>query len=176
MRSYNYFHLIGDSQEASSLITSKLLLRYDDVEDEEITDTELFRETQSSRLIKQVLLDYKDLYPFANDGISIGSYCGKEIQPVIAGIDSYLVELLTKQREREYSLQLTIFSDSRDDSTIMQWVNTWKDRCRQRSCPAANSIIAIVAYLYHTASYQWKTMEINLKPFTGYRAGHYDFF
>jgi DNA phosphorothioation-dependent restriction protein DptH len=128
MRSYNYFHLIGDSQETPSLITSRLLLRYDDVEDEEITDTELFHETQSSRLIKQVLLDYKDLYPFANDGISIGSYCGKEIQPVIAGIDSYLVELLTEQREREYSLQLTIFSDSRDDSSIMQWVNAWKDR------------------------------------------------
>lgn len=128
MRSYNYFHLVGDNQEASSFITSRLLLQYDDMEDVEITDTELFRETQSSGLIKQVLLDYMDLYAFADDGISIGAYCGKEIQPIIAGIDSYLVQLLSKRGEREYSLQLAIFSDSRDDSTIIQWVNAWKDR------------------------------------------------
>jgi DNA phosphorothioation-dependent restriction protein DptH len=130
MRSYNYLHLIGENREEASFVTSRLLLQYEDLEDEEITDTELFRETQSSKLIKQVLKDYRSLYPFANDGISIGSFCGKEIQPVIAGIDSYLVNLLADpdRGEREYSLELTIFSDSRDDSSIIRWVNAWKER------------------------------------------------
>lgn len=130
MRSYNYIHLAGDSREESSFITSRLLLQYEDLEEEEITATELFRETQSSKLISQVLKDYRNLYAFADDGISIGSYCGKEIQPIIAGIDSYLSQLLVdpKRGAREYSLELTIFSDSRDDSSVIRWVNAWKER------------------------------------------------
>ncbi len=130
MRSYNYFHLIGENREEASFVTSRLLLQYEDLEDEEITDTELFRETQSSNLIKQVLIDYRKLYSFADDGISIGSYCGKEIQPVIAGIDSYLFNLLkdSARGERGYSLQLIVFTDSRDDSSIIRWVNAWKEK------------------------------------------------
>ncbi len=130
MRSYNYLHLIGESSEEASFVTSRLLMQYEDQDDEEITQTDLFRETQSSLLIKQVLMDYKSLYFFADDGISIGSYCGKEIQPIIAGIDSYLKNVLTDSNrgEREYSLRLTIFSDSRDDSSILRWINAWKER------------------------------------------------
>lgn len=127
MRSFNYFHIIGENPEETSFVTSRLLLKYDDLEDEEITDKELFRETQSSNLIKNVLQDYRNLYAFANDGISIGSFCGKDIQPVIAGIDSFLKDLLNDLEGRYYSLRLTIFSDSRDDSSIISWVNAWQD-------------------------------------------------
>ncbi|NMB42478.1 MAG: ATP-binding protein, partial [Firmicutes bacterium] len=130
MRSFNYFHLAGKSREEASFVTSRLLLQYEDLEDEEITDAELFRETQSSELIKQVLINFRRLYPFADDGINIGAYCGKEIQPIIAGIDSYLSKVLIdpERGKREYSLKLTIFSDSRDDSSVARWVNAWKDR------------------------------------------------
>lgn len=130
MRSYNYLHLIGESSEEVSFVTSRLLMQYEDQDDEEITETDLFRETQSSLLIKQVLKDYKSLYSFADDGVSIGSYCGKEIQPVVAGIDSFLKSELTDldRGEREYSLRLTIFSDSRDDSSVIRWINAWKER------------------------------------------------
>ncbi len=130
MRGYNYLHLIGESSAETSFVTSRLLMQYEDQDEEDIIETDLFRETQSSLLIKQVLNDYQDLYAFAEDGISIGAYCGKEIQPVIAGIDSYLKKILAApdRGEREYSLRLTIFSDSRDDSSITRWVNAWKER------------------------------------------------
>lgn len=128
VRSYDYIHLVGEYSEDSSFINSRLLLEYD-TEEEDISDTELFRETRSSRLIKQVLLDYRDLYEFANDGISIGAYCGRDIQPVIAGIDLFLSEILKiNKEENRYTLSLTIFSDSRDDTAIMRWINAWKDR------------------------------------------------
>lgn len=138
VRSYGYIHLIGECQEPSSSITSQLLLEYDDTENEEVTDAELFRETQDSRLIEEVLLNYQDLHPYASDGISIAAYCGREIQPVIAGIDAYLAALLKEREERPYALQLTIFSDTRDDSAVMQWINAWKDRWQEAELAPGN--------------------------------------
>lgn len=131
VRGYGYIHLVGDCRESSFSITSRLLLEYDNTEDEEVVDTELFRETRDSQLIKQVLLDYKKLHAYADDGISIGAYCGGEIQPVIAGIDTYLAAILPQRGDREYALQLTIFSDSRDDSAVMRWINAWKERWQE---------------------------------------------
>lgn len=129
VRSYHYYHLVGNYRDNSSLITSRLLLEYDkSADDDEITDSELFRETRSSQLIKQVLLDYLTLNPYVDDGINIGAYCGKEIQPLIAGIDSFLAKVLNNRDERQYALKLTIFSDSSDDSSIIGWVNSWRDR------------------------------------------------
>ena len=126
-KSFSYMHLFGDYKGESSFIGSRLLLEYDDF-DEDITDAELFAETRSSRLVKQTLMDYKELYPFAEDGISVGGFCGKDIQAIIAGIDTYLKQYLEASPNREYTLALTIFSDNRDDSAVMRWVNAWKDR------------------------------------------------
>ncbi|WP_066633165.1 ATP-binding protein [Desulfolucanica intricata] len=125
---FEYLHLVGNCQNESSLITSRLLMEPDDIEEEEISDADLFRETRASQLIKRVLLDYRRMHAYAGDGISIGAYCGKEIQPVIAGIDNYLRSILQDRQERIYSLRLIIFSDSRDDSAVMHWVNAWKER------------------------------------------------
>lgn len=136
VRSYDYIHLAGEAKNNSSFVPSRLLLEYDNVEEEDISDTELFQETRSSQLIKQVLFDYRDLHAYADDGVSIGAYCGREIQPVIAGIDAYLKQILVDREEQLYSLNLTIFTDSGDDSAIMHWVNAWKDRWQEAELSA----------------------------------------
>ena len=90
-----------------------------------------FRETRASILIKNILEDYHELHRYADDGISIAAYCGDAIQPFIAGIDSYLSSILKERDERKYSLRLTVFSDSGDDSSIMKWINAWKERWQE---------------------------------------------
>lgn len=127
VRSFGYIHLAGKYEEASSFITSRLLSDYDDSEEDDVTDTELFRESRSSRLIKQVLTDYRKLYAFADDGVSIGIYSCGDIQPVIGGINAYLAGILPERGDRPYSLRLNVFSDSRDDSSVMSLVNAWKN-------------------------------------------------
>jgi DNA phosphorothioation-dependent restriction protein DptH len=134
VRSYGYLHLVGECSGAASLVTSRLLLDDDADDDEEITDTELFRVTRASKLIHQVLGDYRSLHAHASDGISIGAYCGREIQPVVAGIDAFLKDAMNGRDERPYSLQLTIFSDSRDDSSVMRWISSWRDRWQVAEC------------------------------------------
>ncbi len=132
VNSYGYVHLVGHPKDDSLSIGSTLLLQDRDVdEDEEITDTDLFGETMSSQLVKRALLDYRQVHEHADDGISIGVYCGSDIQPIIAGIDSYLSEIAKKRKNRLYSLKLTVFSDSVHDATFLRWVDAWKERWQQ---------------------------------------------
>lgn len=131
VRSFEYLHLVGRASESVSFINSRLLLDYDEEDDDDITDAELFHETQCSRLISQVLRDFRKLHPYAEDGLSIGAYSGGEIQPIISGIDAYIKRFVNEETPRPYALNLTIFSDSKDDSSVMRWVNAWKHRWQQ---------------------------------------------
>jgi DNA phosphorothioation-dependent restriction protein DptH len=128
--SFGYIHFIGRCPEPTSFLNARLLLEYEEDEDEEITDTELFRETRASALITQILRDYLRLHDFASDGITVGAYCGQELQPVIAGIDGFLSRLLNN-REEPYALRLIVYSDSKDDTAVLRWVNAWKERWQQ---------------------------------------------
>jgi DNA phosphorothioation-dependent restriction protein DptH len=131
MRSYGYFHLVGECAKDPTSINARLLLEYEDNDEDEVTDTDLFRETRASILIKQILNDYYRLHKYVDDGISIAAYCGDQIQPFVSGIDNYLSSILKDRDERVYTLQLTIFSDSGDDSSVMKWVNAWKERWQE---------------------------------------------
>lgn len=126
---YGYIHLVGQCSEPNSFLNTRLLMEYEE-EDDDVADIELFRETRTSILIKQILSDYVKLYPYAGDGITVGVYCGGEIQPVIAGIDNFLKNWLQK-RDEAYALRLIIFSDSKDDTAVMRWINAWKSRWQQ---------------------------------------------
>lgn len=135
VQSFGYIHLVGVAQGASSFLNSRILFESDDEEDD-VADEELFRETQASSLIKQILDDYQSLHPFASDGLTIGAYCGLEIQPIIAGIDRHLATILA-EREEPFALRINIFSDSKDDTAVMRWLNAWKDRWQQAELSAS---------------------------------------
>ena len=147
VRSYDYIHLVGDPDDGYSTISSRLLVKYEDDEDEDISDAELFRETQEGKLIKHILLDYCKLHPYGNDGLSVGVYCGGTIQQLIGGIDAFLKEV-ADNKDDAYSFNLTIFSDSSDDTGVLTWVNAWKERWQNAKDASsrhyyANSMISI---------------------------------
>lgn len=125
MKSHGYLHVIGNNPGPLEAMSSRLFEDYDEAQDDDVSDSGLFRETRCSRLVDQVLQDYEDVHPYAADGISVGAYCGGEIQPIIAGIDSYLDGVFAGQPDLAYALNLVIFSDGTDDSSMMKWLNAW---------------------------------------------------
>lgn len=152
VQSFDYIHLVGSQPLGYSSLSSRLLVAYDeDGEEDEITDAEMFQETQASRLIKQVLLDYCRLHPYANDGLCIGVYCGGTIQQIIEGLDSFLEEITKQRNEDVYSLKLIFFSDSPDDTGILKWVNAWKKRWEQTEDIAGKEHYAksLISVYYH---------------------------
>lgn len=129
VRSFDLIHLIGESPQQEATLTTRLLLRYDYDEDEEITDEDLFRVTRESRLVQRVLEDYRLLNPHADDGMAIGAYCSTDVQALIAGVDGFLSEVFSERSEdRPYTLSLTLFAENQDDTTIARWVREWRER------------------------------------------------
>lgn len=129
VRGFGLIHLVGENPEKDATLTTRLLLRYEADEDDELTDEELLGETQESRLIHRIIEDYRRLHPHADDGLAIAAFCGTHIQHLIAGIHSFLEEMFkTRSHEGPYSLMLTIFSESQDDTAVLRWVREWRQR------------------------------------------------
>jgi len=133
VRGEDLIHRIGDIGETEAALTTRLLLRYEAFEDEEITDAEIFRETRESKLLYRVMWDYWKLHPHAEDGLSIAVYRNKDIQPIIAAVHSYLIDVwdykgTESDGRKPYAMNVTIFTESSDDTSVARWVEQWRER------------------------------------------------
>ena len=146
VRGENLIHRIGAAEDAEASLTTRLLLRYDAFEEDDISDTELFRRSRESMLICRVLDDYRKLHPHANDGLSIAVYQNQEVQPLIAAVDEflkgvyeYLQELYASRPDamKTYAMTVTVFTESSDDSSVARWVGQWKERCEAAESQAS---------------------------------------
>ncbi|MBT3376946.1 MAG: ATP-binding protein [Lentisphaerae bacterium] len=130
VRGEGLIHRVGDTGDTEAALTTRLLLRYDAGEDEEVSDSELFRNSRESVLIYRILRDYRELHPHAKDGLSIAVYQNEEIQPLISAVDQFLVETgaLRTASAQKYALSITIFSESSDNTSVARWLGQWKER------------------------------------------------
>lgn len=138
---YDLIHKVGCPKLGEDIQSTRLILGMsEEIEDDQsvITDTDMFLETRESRLLNNLLLDYFRLHPQARDGLNIAVYRNQDIQPIIAAIHSYLMRLsnpqepnyyaIKQERNRLYTINVSIFTDSADDSNISKWIELWKER------------------------------------------------
>ena len=130
VRGSGLIHRIGSIGETEAPLTTRLLLRYDAFEEEDISDAELFRSSRESILILRVLHDYRKLHPHAEDGLGIAVYQNQDIQPVIAAVDAFLVDVCRGREDGNtpYAMSVTVFTESSDDSSVARWIAQWKER------------------------------------------------
>jgi len=130
VRGNGLIHRIGTVRETEAPLTTRLLLRYDAFEEEDISDAELFRSSRESILISRVLHDYRRLHPHAEDGLGIAVYQNQDIQPVIAAVDEYLGDVCRGRADgvKPYAMSVTVFTESSDDSSVARWIAQWKER------------------------------------------------
>lgn len=130
VRGEGLIHRVGSTTTSDAPLTTRLLLRYDAFEEEDVSDSELFRPSRESQLISRILDDYRQLHPHAEDGLSIAVYQNDDIQPVVAAVDAYLRQLCDARpaEARDYALSVTVFTESSDDASVSRWVAQWKDR------------------------------------------------
>ena len=126
-------HRVGSLKGDNAVMTTKLLLRYDGVDDEEISDADIFRVSRESMLLFHIMDDYRVMHPHAHDGLSLAVYRNNDIQPVVAAIHEYL-KALTEHGligdgiAGKYSMNITIFTESSDDTGVARWINEWQER------------------------------------------------
>ena len=122
---------VGSPQAGTELAATRFLTRYNQIDDDEIADEDLVRETSESRLLCRTLCDFFRLHAGAKDGLSLAVYRNEDIQPILAGIDAYVRflerEIPPENRVERYSIRLTVFSESSDTSVVAQWLSAWQD-------------------------------------------------
>lgn len=130
VRGEQLIHRVGGVGDAEAALTTRLLLRYDSLEDDEVSDAELFRQSRESMLIYRVLSDYLKMHPHAEDGLALAFYQNDDIQPIIAATDLFLSDLY-KERDASlapYALSITVFTESSDDTSVARWIAQWRER------------------------------------------------
>ena len=127
VRGKNLVHRILNKETSSSAsIATRLMTRYDHIDEEDISDTEIFKETRESKLLLRILDEYRTMHPHAQDGISIAVYRNDDIQPVLSALNSFLKEHLSGIRAEnspKYSVSLVLFSDSADDTGVSNYLD-----------------------------------------------------
>ena len=99
---------------------------------EKLSDADLYAESEESALLDRLLDQYYSLRPHAADGISLIIFRNTSIQPIIAGVHSYLRRLdkengLTK-RSIPYDVRLIFFSKNTDAADLRFYLTHWKNR------------------------------------------------
>lgn len=130
VRGKDLIHRIGSAPDTEASLTTRLLLRYDSFEDDDLSDADLFRRSRESTLLSRILEDYRRLHPHADDGLAIAVYHNGDIQPVIAAVDDFLRNTCAERSaaRKDYAFSVTVFSESSDDTSVSRWVAQWKDR------------------------------------------------
>jgi len=140
VRGQGLIHRIGSASIGDATLSTRLLLNYDNGldEDEDFSDVEMFRETNESKLLLRLMLDYFRLHPHARDGFSLAVFRNKDIQPVISAVHHYLNMLadpkknrfyvLHPDRRRPYAISITFFTESTDDADVSSWLRQWQER------------------------------------------------
>lgn len=126
-------HRVGNITAEEKLTATRFLTRYDRVEDDEISDADMFRETSESRHLFRILKEYYQIHVAASDGLSLAVYRNEDVQPVLAAINQFAKwlpkdgRLKDSDRPEKYSMRVVFFSESSDTSVVANWLAQWQD-------------------------------------------------
>lgn len=134
VNSYDIVSRVGYPEPTKSALCSKILIKDDTPEDDDISDTELFRESRESDLVSTILRQYSRLNCHARDGLSILVLNVDKPQSMIAGINSFLKNDIFKNGTSDeqdfatYHVTLTLYSASDNTEIIARYLREWEKR------------------------------------------------
>lgn len=137
VRGYDLIHRIGSPPETEATLSTRMLVRYDSGPyDEDVADTEMFRESRESMQLFRLMTDYFRLHPHARDGMSLAVFRNRDIQPIVAAVHQYVSKLsdpkgsyyvISPERRKPYAISITIFAESGDDAGVARWIEQWRE-------------------------------------------------
>ena len=148
------FYRIGSIRlnNIDAVLTTKFARSQDDM----ITEERLTNKTQESKLICQQLKNFVSIHEYAQDGISISVIIDNPIQPVLAGIISFIEGFfkgkkdISIYKENPYQISLNVISTENNEFSIYAWLDVilkyWNSKAlvgTKTSIPFINSNITV---------------------------------
>lgn len=160
VRGDDHIHKIGHVEHPRTATLSTRLHSDGDRFQEKLRDSDLYAESDESILLDGLLRQYHKLRPHAADGISLAIFRNISIQPIIAGLHSFLCHLaadmehgLTK-RTTPYDVRLIFFSKSNDAADLRVWLTQWQSRWEAARHEESQTANACYRYCHLTVAHQ----------------------
>lgn len=113
-----------------------------DLDADEISDSDLTRMTDESKLICNLLSDYIDSYGFASDSLKIAIFMPVNIQAIMAAIISLIKTSIyppvSKNESKRYpyypfKLNISFYSDPEDEGRIGLWISKFNNYFNEKT-------------------------------------------
>ena len=131
IKSHGLIHCFGKTPHTTAPLSAKMLLRADENEELDFTDSVLFRENRESRVIKRLLEEYVMIYPHAADGISLAILNAENFQTIIAGINAFLKNQVgnrVQDNTPPYHFSLILLTSNSQQHESARLLQEWKKR------------------------------------------------
>lgn len=145
IKSFGLLHHLGPERAAEKSLAVQTLLREDE-SDEDADVAELIAHNDESDVVVQVLADYRQLYPFADDGIRILAVHVKELGTILSGVDRFLRDYLKSASKDwpafhcEVMVYTTSASPMAMESRLSAWRHALSESYRERGRPLVLSV------------------------------------
>jgi len=134
VKTFDLIQLVGTPAESHFTLMTKLFLRPDFQEEEEISDTDLFFESKESKVITRIFNEYVTIHQHGNDGLTIAVIGSRNLQVIIAALDSFLRgQIKTDENQAifdrpPYHLNLIFFVRTSESQNFGRWLIEWRKR------------------------------------------------
>lgn len=132
-RSLGHVHAIGDPPVDVLSLASQAFMREEDVEDEDVSDSNLFASSQESRVYTAKLREYYENHPVARDGMRVLAIDVENIQTLVAGVHEFFKDVLDEENRPSaqtppFQFKLHVYLRSASALSIQKWLDAWQRR------------------------------------------------
>jgi DNA phosphorothioation-dependent restriction protein DptH len=149
IKSFGLLHHLGREQAAERSLAVQTLLRDEESDDdEEVSD--LIAASEERDVVVRVLQDYRQLYPFADDGLRILALHVEELGTILAGVDQFLRDYLktTAKDWPAFHCEVMVYTTSSSPMAMESRLAAWRHQLAETYRESGRPLVLSVGHRY----------------------------
>ncbi|RKT46609.1 type IV secretion system DNA-binding domain-containing protein [Thiocapsa rosea] len=149
IKSFGLLHHLGPERDGEKSLAVQTLLREEESDDDDNV-SEITRPTEESEVVVRVLEDYRQLYPFAEDGMRILALHVEELGTVLSGVDRFLRAYL-KSTPRDwpaFHCEVMVYSTSSSPMAMESRLSAWRHQLAEAHRESGRPLVLSVGHRF----------------------------
>ena len=149
IKSFGLLHHLGLERDGEKSLAVQTLLREEESDDDDDV-TDLVRRTEESAVVVRVLEDYRQLYPFAEDGMRILALHVDELGTILSGVDHFLRNYL-KSSSRDwpaFHCEVMVYSTSASPLAMESRLAAWRHQLAEAHRESGRPLVLAVGHRF----------------------------
>ncbi|WP_300971296.1 DUF87 domain-containing protein [Thiocapsa sp.] len=149
IKSFGLLHHLGPERDGEKSLAVQTLLREEESDDDENV-SEITRPTEESEVVVRVLEDYRQLYPFAEDGMRILALHVEELGTILSGVDRFLRAYL-KSTPRDwpaFHCEVMVYSTSSSPMAMESRLSAWRHQLAEAHRESGRPLVLSVGHRF----------------------------